>query len=338
MEIKIIAAVKGMDEVLLYDTITPESDSSAKSIITQLRKLKGEEITVRINSRGGDVFEGMAIFSYLQSINQKVNIIIDGIAASMASIIAMAGDTISIAENGFLMIHNPSSIGWGQSKELKHAAANLDKFAETMREIYAERTGLEISEITEMMDAETWMNAKEAIKKNFADQISAKSKFEMAAVADLSELPEEVASELIKTTKRTAPPQPGVSGGTMEEVLLALGVTSPEDALAAIGKLKSTNLDLTTQKATLENRITALNTRLGKLEEDNAVNLVDIAIAAGDILPKDKAVAEALLKADPEKFQNWKAEQKQLMGIIRGELKLNMNDDTKTTDDDIEVR
>ena len=123
----------------------------------------------------------------------------------------------------------------------------------------------------------------------------------------------------------------------MEELLLALGVTTQEEAMAAIGKLKADKLDLTSQKATLENRVTALNTRLGKLEEDNAVNLVDLAIAAGEILPKDKAVAETLLKADPEKFQNWKTEQKELMGIIRGDLNLSPN--PKDNDDlDIETR
>lgn len=341
MKIFIIPRAEGKkgNEVFLYDVIAGGSDSSAKSIIGQLRKLKGD-IIVRINSRGGEIFEGMAIFSYLQSIDQKVITVVDGLAASIASIIAMAGDEVHIAENGYLMIHNPWTFGGGESKDMRKAANRLDKFAVTMREIYAEKTGLDIAEITELMDAETYMNAKESLEKKFVDQIVGKSEFKMVAETDLSDLPERVAAAIREATNKTqvTPPGRGVTGGnTMEELLLALGVTTQEEAMAAIGKLKADKLDLTSQKATLENRVTALNTRLGKLEEDNAVNLVDLAIAAGEILPKDKAVAETLLKADPEKFQNWKTEQKELMGIIRGDLNLSPN--PKDNDElDIETR
>ena len=342
MKIKIIPRAEGKkgNEVFLYDTITGDTDSSAKSIIGQLRKLKGD-IIVRINSRGGEIFEGMAIFSYLQSIDQKVTTVVDGLAASIASVIAMAGDEVHIAENGYIMIHNPWSFGGGESKDMRRAAEHLDKFAETIREIYAEKTGIDIAEITEMMNNTTYLNAKESLEKKFTDQIVGKSEFKMVAEAGLSDLPEKVAAAIREAINKTqvSPTVSGDTGGnTMEELLLALGVTTPEDALAAIGKLKADKLDLATQKATLENRVTALNTRLGKLEEDNAGNLVDLAISAGEILPKDKAVAETLLKADPEKFQNWKAEQKELMGMIRGDLNLNLNLDEDTDGTPIQTR
>lgn len=171
-------------EILLYDIIGSSEDGhgSAKKIITQIQAL-GEiaKINLRINSVGGDVFEAQAVYSYLKSHNAKIEVRIDGIAASAASLIAMAGDVITMPENALMMIHNPAGGCYGEAAEMLKLAEILDKIRETLASVYVARTGLDREKILAMMDSETWLTAQEAQELGFCDKVEKAAK--IAAVA-----------------------------------------------------------------------------------------------------------------------------------------------------------
>lgn len=126
------------------------------------------DVTVRINSGGGIAFDGMAIYSLLKAHPGKVTIAIDGIAASAASLIAMAGDVREMRTGAMMMIHDPSGITIGPADVHEEAAARLHKIAENYAEVYAGVSGKPAKEVRDMMLATTWMSADEAVESGFA--------------------------------------------------------------------------------------------------------------------------------------------------------------------------
>ena len=157
----------GNTELLLYSLI--EGGTTAGGIIKQLRNAGDTPITLRINSDGGEAFDAIALYNYLKP--KDVVVMIDGICASAASIVAMAGQTIIMKQGSMMMIHNPCSLVFGDSETHKQESEVLEKLRAEIAEIYSERTGREIDEVTAMMDAETWMTADEAVERGFADSI-----------------------------------------------------------------------------------------------------------------------------------------------------------------------
>ena len=150
---------------------------SARSVVAQLRGSQADTIKVRINSRGGEVTEGFAIYQLLQQHKAQVEVEVMGLAASIASIIAMAGDKITIGEGGFVMIHNPSAIALGESDEFRQMADLLDNMQGVIADVYVARTGQSREDVLKWMNAETYMNAKVALERGFVDAvIPAKSK------------------------------------------------------------------------------------------------------------------------------------------------------------------
>lgn len=129
------------------------------------------DITVWINSPGGDVFAAAQIYNMLMEYTGKVNVKIDGLAASAASIIAMAGGDVYMSPVSMLMIHNPSTIAIGDSEEMLRAKALLDEVKESIINAYELKTGLSRTKLSHLMDAESWMNANKAIELGFADKI-----------------------------------------------------------------------------------------------------------------------------------------------------------------------
>src|SRR5690606_35769460 len=133
--------------------------------------------TVRINSPGGDVFAGVSIMNMLKDREGEVTGIVDGLAASIASVIAMAGDKVIMNTGSMMMIHNAWSMAVGDSNELRKLADQLDKIGDSIIDVYATRTGLSKDELKAMLDAETWMGAEEAVELGFADEaIAGKTK------------------------------------------------------------------------------------------------------------------------------------------------------------------
>ena len=161
-------------EVYLYEEIGEYWGRSAKDFVAELDALgEIDQLTVRINSMGGSVFDGFTIHSRLSTHPANVTIKIDGIAASIASVIAMAGDDIQIAENGFFMIHQPWTFAMGTAKDLRDEADVLDKLQAQGIKAYSKRSGQSEDDVLAMMNdgLETWLNAEESVEKGFADSI-----------------------------------------------------------------------------------------------------------------------------------------------------------------------
>ncbi|MDX0275744.1 Clp protease ClpP [Sinorhizobium meliloti] len=144
---------------------------TAKRVSAALRAIGKKDVTVTINSPGGDYFEGLAIYNLLREHPAKVTAKIVGIAASAASVIAMAADEVQIARAGFLMIHNTWVVAVGDRHALRDVAAWLEPFDMTATDIYAARTGLDGKEIARMLDRETWIGGADAVEKGFADSL-----------------------------------------------------------------------------------------------------------------------------------------------------------------------
>ncbi len=175
------AAAKTSDEtaeILIYEQIGEsfwdDSGVGAKTFVETLRGLGNvSAINVRINSPGGDVFEADAIYSALVAHKATINVFIDGIAASAASYIAMAGDTIAIAEHAKFMIHNAWGIAIGNADEMRDTASLLDTIDGSIRLIYQARTNQSDKKLKDWMSAETWFVGQEAVDNGFADSVIA---------------------------------------------------------------------------------------------------------------------------------------------------------------------
>ena len=168
-------ASPGVLELDIYDVIGESffhRGVTAKDVRRQLRHTENvKTIKVRINSGGGDVIDGFAIYSLLQEHEADIQVQIDGLAASMASVIAMAGDTVTAAPGSFVMIHNPWGLGMGESDDLRNLADTLDKMRDNIVDAYIAKTGLKRTRLIDMMDAETWMKASEAKTLGFVDKV-----------------------------------------------------------------------------------------------------------------------------------------------------------------------
>lgn len=138
-------------------------------------------ITVKINSKGGDVFAGIAIYNTLKNHAANVTVYIDGLAASIASVIAMAGDTVVMPRNAMMMIHAPSVAVVGNADELTDTADTLRTVAKSMSSIYEGKTGLSADEIAAIMAAETWFTPEEALAKGFIDRIDTQATIKATA-------------------------------------------------------------------------------------------------------------------------------------------------------------
>ena len=152
---------------------------TAKAVTAQLRAIGPRPVEVQINSPGGDMFEGIAIYNVLREHAQDVTVRIMGLAASAASVIAMAGNTIEIGAASFIMIHNCSVMAAGNRHDFQEVADFLAPFDAAMAELYAQRTGSEVKDISKWMDAETFMSGTTAIERGFADTMLSAEKIKV---------------------------------------------------------------------------------------------------------------------------------------------------------------
>lgn len=161
--------------ISMYDEIGADwwtgEGVTAKRIAAALRSLGSGPVTVNLNSPGGDMFEGLAIYNLLREHDGEVTVRILGLAASAASTIAMAGDVIQIARAGFVMIHNAWVVAAGDREEFRELADWLEPFDRSLADIYAARTGLAFDDVMTMQNAETWLGGADAIAQGFADEL-----------------------------------------------------------------------------------------------------------------------------------------------------------------------
>ena len=163
-------------DIMLYGTVGefPWSDGfTARDVVNALAQSgRSADLNVRINSPGGEMDDGFAIYNALKAHPGKVTVVIDGIAASMATIIAMAGDQVISRDGSIWMIHDPAGLTIGNADDHAKSIEMLDTYANSAASIYAEKTGKPVDEIRAMMKAETWMTAEEAVANGFASKVS----------------------------------------------------------------------------------------------------------------------------------------------------------------------
>lgn len=225
-------------EILIYEQIGSDFWSegiTAKQFVHDLAaKGKIRHIDLRINSPGGSFFDGLAIYNTLKSHPAIVDVYIDGIAFSMASVIAMAGDTISMAKNALMMVHNPRGAAAGTPEEIRAYAELMEKARESILTAYEDKTGIDRDELLAMVNAETYMNADEAVEKGFADEVTA----ELAVAASFSfpsflNVPENVQAQISSfnhdrrdSMADSAAPNPARVPATIAELKAMAGSTS----------------------------------------------------------------------------------------------------------------
>lgn len=193
---------------------------TARRVSGILRSIGAEkDITVHINSPGGNVFEGIAIYNILREHKGIVDVKILGLAASAASVIAMAGDTIQIPKSGFLMIHNTWVVASGDRNDLREYADTLEPMDAAIAEVYADRSGEKVAVVRKMMDKETWMGGAEAVDKGFATDLIA-------------------ADQVKKGTNNSGEIAPNAASHRVDLLLAKAGVTRAERR-KLIGDLKS---------------------------------------------------------------------------------------------------
>lgn len=306
------AAGNAAAEVFIHDEIGIFG-ITAKAFIDEVRAMKPQALTVRLNSVGGSVFDGLAIYNFLKGL-PDVTVKIDGLAASMGSVIAMAGKRIEMAANGFIMIHNPSSWVDGEAADMRETADLLDKIRDSLITTYTARTGKDYETVKGWMDAETWFNAEEAQANGFIDGIT--EELAMAASAAVSRFahpPAALTAKLEATTATTAtatatagePVIITISGDnavastdtrkeTMQNIINSLveakvlaSAEVAEDSLAAT---------ITAAFAALTAERDALRAQVLEHAKTEATRLVEAAIAEGRIVAdkKDHWVNELL--------------------------------------------
>ena len=152
------------DETWYGDEVTPQ-------LFKDELNADSGDITVWINSPGGDVFAAAQIYNMLRDYKGHVTVKIDGLAASAASVIAVAGDAVLVSPVAMMMIHNPATLAMGNTKDMEAAIAMLNEVKESILNAYVDKTGLSRNKLSKMMDDETWFNAKKAVELGFADKV-----------------------------------------------------------------------------------------------------------------------------------------------------------------------
>lgn len=185
------------DETWYGDEVTPQLFKD------ELNAGSGN-ITVWINSPGGDVFAAAQIYNMLRDYKGNVTVNIDGVAASAASVIAMAGNTVCMSPVAMMMIHNPATLAAGEAKDMQKAITMLNEVKESILNAYEFKTGLSRAKLSHMMDDETWFNAKKAVELGFADKILFDSNEEKKEDAK-KEKPEEKKPEKTEEKKKKLP-------------------------------------------------------------------------------------------------------------------------------------
>ena len=260
-------------DVYIFDEIGTFG-MNAQSFIDEIKAFKNSPINLHINCVGGDVFDGMAIYNILKKRTAETTVYIEGIAASMGSVIALAADRVVMAENSLFMIHNAWGGANGEAKDMKKTAALLDKISDEIADIYMKKTKLPYDRVKEMMDEETWLNADEALELGFIDSIS--DAIKVAAKYDVSKF-KNITNEEIKSKLNI-----NLKSKTMTEELKNWFNGKIEDIIARV-KSDDSNVDVETTEvqvtisdeaeilnkfSDLEGNVTTLSESVADLEGD----------------------------------------------------------------------
>lgn len=181
-----------------------DTDTSAAGFRNALKSLGDvKNINLHINSPGGSVFEGIAIYNMLKQNSARINVYIDGLAASIASVIAMSGDAIFMPSNSMMMVHNPWVMAIGNANELRKQADDLDQITKSSVQTYLAKAGDKLDEktLTQLMDDETWLTAQEAVDYGLADEVMEPNKAVASINKQFVSRYRHVPEQLIKQTE-----------------------------------------------------------------------------------------------------------------------------------------
>jgi len=284
-------SISGAGELLLYGEIGSWWDElDAESVVRQLEYLNKDEIIVRIHSGGGLILEGLAIYNRLVQSTASITIYIDGLAASMASVIAMAGDVIRMPSNSWLMIHKPWNNVSGNADDMRRMAENLDGFEESTLGIYMKRFKGSEDELKEMLRNDTWINAKDALEMGFIDEIT--DAMEAAASIDLesfSNVPEAMRKSMASIQKAAQPAQTSLKENE---------IMTEEEKRAAEAKAKAEKEQATIDaKALADEAVAKERMRVTDIQDIGAKAKIDIKAVNSMIsrgITADAARSEAL--------------------------------------------
>lgn len=244
------AARQDDNSISIFDVIGADywgDGVTASRIAGALRSLDGADVTVNINSPGGDMFEGLAIYNLLREYKGKVTVKVLGLAASAASIIAMAGDEVQIGRGAFLMIHNCWVYAMGNRHDLAQIAADMEPFDKAMGDIYSAHSGLSLEDVSAMMDGETYIGGSDAVEKGFADRLLSADE-----IADDDDSPSAALRKLDALLAKTDTPR-----SERRKLLKALSGSKPGAAADPEGKPCATEEINPENLQSLENALTA---------------------------------------------------------------------------------
>jgi ATP-dependent protease ClpP protease subunit len=316
------AATGSAAEILIYDEIDSWFGVAAERLAREISALDdNRELTVRINSPGGNIYDGVAILNSLRAHPGKVTVVVDGIAASAASVIAMGGDEVVMSRNSEMMIHNGTAMAMGGAEDMRKMADRLEQVNANMATIYAERAGGTPEEWRATMAAETWYSAEEAVQAGLADRVDAKvdadravaAKFDLSAYAYAGRA--NAPAPRIAAVHKTPPPvevevtqgKEPVVASLSESALQKLGLDADADEAAteaAIAALVDrANTEPAPVEPTLEQAIAvAANADLATISRE-ALEALQVEARAGaqaraqQVREADERVVEAAIQA-----------------------------------------
>jgi len=294
---------------------------TAQDFISEIKGLKNTPINLRINSLGGDVFDGMAMYNVIKRREAKTTVYIEGIAASIATIIALGADEVIMAENSLFMIHNAWGGTAGEAKDMRKTAETLDKITSELTSIYVKKTGLSYEAIADMMNEETWLNATEAFELGFIDTIS--DSIKVAAKYDVSKFKnitqEEIKNKLsinINNKKMTnelkdwfnskigeivasVKGEVKVSADVAEQTAITVNLGDKEEIKNKISEFEAKNIELSS-------KISLLEEELVSAKGNNETLTVEVEGLSAKINKADAKGTEIKTESDPAVVENKK--------------------------------
>ena len=266
-------ATDAVAEVYIFNEIGAYG-ITAQDFISEMKEYKDTPGNFRINCIGGDVFDGMAMYNIIKKREAKTTAYIEGIAASMGSVIALAADEVVMAENSLFMIHNAWGGAMGEAEDMRKTASVLEKISGEIASIYKRKTRLSLDRITDMMDEETWLNAQEAYELGFIDSIS--DSIKVAAKYDVSKFKnittEQIHNKLninVNNKKMTEELKNWFNNKVDEIVNSVKGAeNTSEDVVTEVNVMLSDNEEISNKLSSFEASVTDLNSKIVSLEED----------------------------------------------------------------------
>ena len=284
---------------------------TAQNFIDEIKEYEDTELNIHINSLGGEVFEGMAIYSIIQRRKAKTTVYIEGIAASIASVIALAADEVIMSENSLLMIHNAWGGTQGEAKDMRKQAEILEKITNEIAEVYVKKTKIPYNEIVEMMDEETWLTAQEAVALGFVDSISEPIK--VAAKYDVSKYKnitnKKVEQILSLTKKREIKMTEELKtwfNSKVEEIIAKVKDSKDVETVESVNvevKLAD-NEEIMNKFSDLDGTISKLNNSIGELEGEKETLIAEVERMNALLSKADAKGTDVSTDGDPSVVEN----------------------------------